>query len=75
MKQSNSPLHTVGRHCCLWCHICTADLVLAPSARGPVIPRTAATLESDLARFKNDGSNINPLGPLIKNYVMYFYLN
>ena len=47
-----------GRHCCLWCHIKTADLALAPAARGPTVPRTISSLQSDLNSFQRDGSNI-----------------
>ena len=47
-----------GRHCCLWCHIATADLALPPSTRGPVVLRTIDTLKSDLDLFQKDGSNI-----------------
>ena len=48
----------IGRHCCLWCHISGVELALPPSTRGPVRPRTTATLESDLESFTKDGSNI-----------------
>ena len=53
-----APVPWVGRHCCLWCHITSADLALSPSVRGPVVPRTTQTLESDLDSFKKDGSNL-----------------
>jgi hypothetical protein len=33
-------------------------MALAPSIRGPVTLRTAATLKSDLGRFNADGGNI-----------------
>ena len=48
----------IGRHCCLWCHIKASDLATPPSIRGPVVPRTIATLESDLANFQQNGSNL-----------------
>lgn len=51
----NDPL---GRHCCLWCHIISEDLKLTPSLRGPVQPRSDATLKADLTRFTAGGSNI-----------------
>ena len=48
----------VGRHCCLWCHIISEDLKLAPSVRGPLQQRSDTTLAQDLAAFKADGANI-----------------
>jgi len=47
-----------GKHCCLWCHITTEELTLAPAVRGPLQLRTDSTLAHDLAAFTTSGANI-----------------
>lgn len=47
-----------GRHCCLWCHITSEHLKDTPAQRGPVLLRSDATLNADLAQFTADGSRI-----------------
>ena len=48
----------VGRHCCLWCQLTSSDLKKSPSARSPVFFRSDVTMQTDLARFQAQGSNI-----------------
>ena len=47
-----------GRHCCLWCHIASADLRIPLSVRGRLPERTLATLQRDHSNFMADGGDI-----------------
>jgi hypothetical protein len=48
----------IGRHCCLWCHITSADLKKPLSERGRHPERSLETLQSDLQRFTASGGDI-----------------
>ena len=50
--------NSIGRHCCLWCHITSEKLKIKPALRGTVQPRSDSTLKADLAKFTANGSNI-----------------
>lgn len=45
----------VGRHCCLWCTIPSAKLIIPLAQRGRSPSRTLETLRSDHVRFLSSG--------------------
>ena len=47
-----------GRHCCLWCHITSADLKKPLSVRGKCSERSLATLQQDHNNFMANGGDI-----------------
>ena len=51
-------LCSIGRHCCLWCHIRSDQLKLQPASRGPIQPRSTHSIVSDHDRFMAAGGNI-----------------
>ena len=51
-------MHTVGRHCCLWCEITSDKLKIPLTKRGYSNPRSLSTLRQDHERFIQGGGNV-----------------
>lgn len=49
---------TTGRYCCLWCHIRQDQLIIPPSVRGAVIPRSTQSICDDHQKFVDAGSKL-----------------
>ena len=45
-----------GRHCCLWCKICSSDLKIPLATRGHSTARSLQSLQTDHERFMQETS-------------------
>ena len=59
----------LGRHCCLWCHIVSADLKISLSVRGRQPERSLDTLKLDYTKFMTDGKGNIKVAKLYNNVI------